>query len=135
MLKFEHVLGKGPVSGWIKNYLFNWTQFVQITHTSSKLIHVTSGVSQGSVLAPALFFIFINDLPTDISVNIRLFVDDCILYKEITSPVDHVTLNNALMTVSTQCAEWKMSLNVKKNSSFANNKKTTCTGIFLCHKR
>lgn len=114
--KLEATIGAGPLTDWIDNYLSNRTQYVQVNRESSTIANVTSGVPQGSVLAPILFLIFINDLPAGIGVNVRLFADDCILYQEINAPEDHVKLNNALQFISKWCALWQMTLNVKKSA-------------------
>lgn len=75
--KLELYLGAGPIITWIKNYLSNRSQFVEVNNETSAPTQVTSGVTQGCVLAPVLFLLFINDLPTNIKTNIRPFADDC----------------------------------------------------------
>ena len=40
---------------------------------------------QGSVLVPLLFLLYINHLSDDISSQIRVFADDCIIHLELSS--------------------------------------------------
>ena len=47
---------------------------------------VLFGVPQGSVLGPVLFLIFIDGLPDSVGSSVRLFADDCVLYRNIKSP-------------------------------------------------
>ena len=42
-----------------------------------------SGVPQGTVHGPLLFYLHINDIMSDIESEIRLFADDCACYREI----------------------------------------------------
>ena len=72
----------------ISSFLNSRTQQVLVERQSSEKVPVVSGVPQGSVLGPVLFLIFINDLPDNINSRTRLFTDDCMLYRQITSETD-----------------------------------------------
>lgn len=100
---------------WIECFLTNRTQFVTTNGYNSPLSKVTSGVPQGSVLGPLLFLIYINDLPDSINSAIRLFADDCVIYREINNEYDNQFLQSDLDTVSTWCNKWLMTLNSNKS--------------------
>ena len=76
------------------------TQCTRVNGHSSSIVLLISGVPQGSVLGPVLFFLYINDL-TDIfpsSVFSKLFADDVKLYIHIDPDADVAVL--LLLTVS-----------------------------------
>jgi hypothetical protein len=79
---------------------------------------VQSGVPQGSVLGP-LFLLFINDLPEVISTGstVRLFADDCILYRRIRSTEDINALQDDLNSLQNWERDWLMEFHPEKAKS------------------
>lgn len=61
-----------------------------------------------------LFLIYINNLPDTITSSIRLFADDCVIYRNICEPSDPSQLQTDLNTISAWCNTWLMKLNVDK---------------------
>ena len=82
--KLKHYGIDDKIWTWISNFL---KQRVVVDGIQSDLVTVDSGVPQGTVLGPILFLLHIkfNDLPSVISSKVRLFADDCMVYREIKS--------------------------------------------------
>ena len=82
------------VHGWIKSFLNNRTQCVQLGSAKSSLHPVTSGIPQGSVLGPILFVIYINDMPevVDKTSFVYLFADDTKVFRKIKNKADEEVL-------------------------------------------
>ena len=72
---------------WIGSFLSGRSQQVVVDGAMSSQCPVLSGVPQGTVLGPLLFLLFINDIADDINSTIRLFADDCLLHREILTPL------------------------------------------------
>ena len=92
----------------IEAFLSNISQIVVLDGTSSDSVPVTSGVPHGSVLGPALFLLYINDLPDTIYSQVRLFADDTVLYRTIKSDTGHHRLQTYLDKLSDWAIAWDM---------------------------
>ena len=57
---------------------------------------VEAGLPQGTVLEPLLFFTYINDLPSTVSSQVRLFAEDCLLYRSIKCRADQEKMQRDL---------------------------------------
>ena len=60
----------------------------------STVADVATGVPRGTVLGPLLFLAFINDFPEVVSSPVRLFADDCLVYRSINKVEDTAALQN-----------------------------------------
>ena len=79
----------------------------------SDITDITSGVPQGSVLGPVLFLLYTNDIDANIK-SIRLFADDSIIYRHISSKTDHRILQTDLNQPQTWSVKRQMEFNVSK---------------------
>nr|XP_054774593.1 uncharacterized protein LOC129282754 [Lytechinus pictus] len=104
----------GDTLNWIMSFLTNRRQAVVVDGTKSQWKSVTSGVPQGSVIGPTLFLLFINDIQDQIRSSMRLFADDCVIYREISKSTDHHILQQDLQQLSNWSSTWLMNFNVKK---------------------
>ena len=81
---------------WIKEFLLGRTQRVRVGGHLSEEVRVTSGVPQGSVLGPLLFLAYVNDIWRNIESSIRLFADECVIYRKIRDKEDIENLQKVL---------------------------------------
>ena len=89
---------------------------VVVEGEQSKSVTVESGVPQGTVLGPLMFLCHINDLPDVVRSQVRLFADDCLLYRQIKSNEDHVLLQKDLTELEIWASRWGMRFNAKNST-------------------
>merc|ERR1712115_104779 len=87
---------KGSLHSWIKSFLCGRLMKAVIDGESSSETEVLSGVPQGTILGPLLFLVHINDLPETVKSSVRLFADDCLLYRKVKSSRDQEILQEDL---------------------------------------
>jgi len=101
---------------------------VLLNGSQSNWVPVISGVPQGSVLGPLLFLLYINDIGAGVSSTLRLFADDLIIYRPITSNNSHIRLQNDIDILYAWSSTWTMKFNASKCHmvmlSRSNNKTT-----------
>ena len=66
----------------ISSFLSNRRLRVVLDGKSSQEYPVNVGVPQGSILGPALFLLYINDLPDDVICDTAIYADDTALYSK-----------------------------------------------------
>jgi len=105
---------RGSLLPWVKNFLTDRSQQVVLDNKRSDSYNVLSGVPQGTVLAPLLFLIYINNLPLHVSSKVRLYADNVILYSNIYSMEDCHQLQFDLDSLAQWANKWIMSFNPTK---------------------
>ena len=105
----------GTLLNWFTDYLNNRKQRVVVEGVSSPFLSVTSGVPQGSVIAPLLFLIYSNDLPeAALNSRVAMFADDSKCYRTIKCPGDREFLQRDLSALHQWSVSWDLSFNASK---------------------
>jgi hypothetical protein len=128
---------RGHLLRWITNFLKDRKQYVSVNRQDSPTFPVRSGVPQGSVVAPTLFLIFMNDLSTSIahhSSSISLvtpseesgdhlmYADDTMVYFSgfsLTSTAQ--SMNSTLEIIDQWATTWSMRFNHTKTHAMIFN--------------
>ena len=94
-------------------FLTQRTQKVTLEGIASNRCDVIPSVSSRYCYGTAAFPI-IHRSPLGISSTIRLFANDCSLYRTITGPMDNQILQDYLNALSKWEKDWQMSFNIEK---------------------
>ena len=119
LTNLKHYGIAGNTLSWIRAFLTNRTQRVLVEGCGSQLASVRSGVPQGTVLGPLLFLAFINDLPHHVQSQIRLFADDCLLYRPMCDISDSVALQRDLSSLESWSEAWGLRFDAPKCNSIS----------------
>ena len=134
--KLKYYGVNGLTLNWITDFLSSRSKVVVVRGEESERARVTSGVPQGSVLGPALFLVYINDLPEKVKSTPRLFADDCLLYRVIDSEEDSIILQQDLDALAKWEEDWAMEFAPEKCKLLRITRKTarkTITAKYNIH--
>ena len=111
--KIKNLASDGQIYQWIESFLTNRYQSVVINGAMSEDPQtVVSGVPQGSVLGPLIFFILIGDIDEEVLESIvKSFADDTRATKAIKTLQDTSLLQNDLNAIYKWTDDNNMSLN------------------------
>ena len=114
--KLPHYGIRGIVNEWFCSYLTKRKQYVFIGNQVLNLNEISTGVPQGSVLGPLLFFIYINNLHKCMKYSKTYhFADDTSIIQSHSSlQILSKRINKDLSNLSNWLKTNKLSLNIKK---------------------
>ena len=100
---------------WFAAFLTNRQAKVLFGSTKSKSVEIKQGVPQGSVVAPLLFLLFIDDITKDVPANHALFIDDLSIWTtDRDKPKTIVAAQNAIDHITAWSRKNKLGLNLSK---------------------
>ena len=102
---------------WIREFLIGCSQRVRGGRHYSEEVRMTSGVPQGSVLGPLLFLAYVNNIWKNIESKIRLFADDCIIYRKILNIKDVEKLQTDLDRLGDWVERNEIKINPNKSTA------------------
>ena len=102
---------------WIREFLLGRTHRVRVGGELSDEVKVMSGVPQGGVLGPLPFLAYVNDIGKNTESHIRLFADDCVIYRKILTKGDTLKLHRDVDRLGEWAVENGMKINPDKSKA------------------
>ena len=87
---------------------------VQGVSSSVEAVKSGAALTQGSVLGPTLFILYVNELPELVQSNLKMFADDVKLYRKIESHTDFEILQDDINTLCEWSKKWLLQFNIQK---------------------
>ena len=115
LIKKLHKYGiRGVALNWIKSYLTDRSQQVQVKNKLSRNSKLTFGVPQGSILGPVLFLLYVNNVDSSIeNGNMVKYCDDTNLCFESES-IFNLEINTYVNLNS--CIQYFTDINLQSNA-------------------
>lgn len=108
---------RGQAWNWIKSYLADRKQYVQVKGGKSDTTGVSVGVPQGSVLGPLLFLVYVDDMGYFLRGKLIQFADDS---NDIVCGKDIAELETAVSVDMDMIQQWLVSNSLTCNYSKTN---------------
>lgn len=114
LYKMEAYGIKGLLIRWIEDFLMGREMRVGVHGEYSDWCKVDSGVPQGSVLGPTLFLIFVNDIPSEVKCQVKMFADDTKVWNVLRTDQDVKDLQTDIDTLQDWSSKWLLDFNIEK---------------------
>ena len=106
---------QGHFHSWLTDFLSWLSHHVVLNGVLSSSLPVQAGVTQGSVLGPVIFLVFINDLSDPLENPLYLFADDSTLCRTICHPSDRQAAASSLTADMGKITNWSNTWNMSFN--------------------
>ena len=102
----------------MESYLSTRFQRAVLNGQTSSWRSILARVTQGSILGPLLFLIYINDMPDGLKSSVKLFADDTSIFGIVKNKNDSAKdLTHDLSLISKWAFQWKMLFNLDPTGS------------------
>ncbi|GFW19843.1 RNA-directed DNA polymerase from mobile element jockey [Trichonephila clavipes] len=125
-----------PLIFLINSYISDHSFTVKINRTFSQLKKINAGVAQGSILAPTLFNLYVNDIIKNTNTVTCMHADDTAIlsrHRNLDTLVENI--NEHLAHLETWFSVWKIALNSSKTEAVFFSKRKPPPEITLQNQR
>ncbi|GFV66011.1 RNA-directed DNA polymerase from mobile element jockey [Trichonephila clavipes] len=125
-----------PLIFLINSYVSDRSFTVKINRTFSQLKKINAGVAQGSILAPTLFNLYVNDIIKNTNTITCMYADDTAIlsrHRNLDTLVENI--NEHLAHLETWFSVWKIALNSSKTEEVFFSKRKPPPEITLQNQR